>query len=246
MPPLKANWQVPSNVFALSTTTEGGYSHPPYESFNLAQHVGDNPQDVLRNRQHLKDSLQLPAEPEWLIQTHSNQCIVTEESEDRQVDAAVTRKPNTVLAVLTADCLPIVLTNQQGTEIAAIHAGWRGLANGIIESTLAKMQSRSSQLGAWIGPAICERCYQTGEEVHETFIRNYPFASNAFRHDNQMIFANLSSLAESILTHLGIMSVAQSNQCTAETLTETPSKKKYYSYRRQPQTGRIVTLIWFN
>jgi YfiH family protein len=246
MRPLKANWQAPSNVFALSTTTEDGYSTPPYDSLNLAEHVGDNLNNVYRNRQHLKDSLHLPAEPEWLLQTHSNLCVVTEDSKNRNVDAAVTRQPNTVLAILTADCLPIILTNQSGTEIAAIHAGWRGLAQGIIESTLAQMHASPSDLCAWIGPSICVNCYQTGEEVRDTFMKNYPFGADGFHQAGHDIFANLPHLAECILKHLGITAVSQSNQCTAETSLEDSYKKKYYSYRRQPQTGRIATLIWFN
>ncbi len=242
----KAEWSSPPNVHAFTTTIVGGISHPPYASFNLAQHVGDNAEHVQRNRQILIETLNLPSEPEWLEQTHSNQCIVVENSSLRQVDAAVTREPNTVLSILTADCLPIVLTNLKGNEVAAIHAGWRGLANGIIDETLSQMHSSPSELMAWIGPAICHQCYETGEEVKSTFLKQYPYTSSAFYNTNQQLHCNLSQLASMVLTHHGIPSIYQSNQCTAEATFEETEQHKYFSYRRGKQTGRIATLIWFN
>ncbi len=242
---IKANWQLKNNVFALSTTTIGGISKPPYDTNNLATHVGDNELDVQDNRKQLIEQLNLPSTPQWLEQTHSNHCVVIETDSNRIADASVTRKPNIVLAILTADCLPIVITNKQGSEIAAIHAGWRGLANGIIENTIAKIQSPSDHLIAWIGPSICFHCYETGEEVLTAFTSQYPFTQTAFQFQENKLHANLPELAEMILKNHGISAVYQSKQCSYETKIENNVKNKYYSYRRQKQTGRIATLIWF-
>jgi YfiH family protein len=243
---LNANWLAPGHVRALTTTRQGGVSKAPYEGNNLAMHVGDNESDVLANRRALISNLQLPADPEWLEQTHSTDCVIVEQDSNRNADAAITTRPNTVLAILTADCLPIVLTNHLGTEVAAIHAGWRGLANGIIESTIHKMQSPAATLIAWVGPAICQDCYQTGADVERQFISQYPFSQPAFLHNNQAIYANLPDIAEKILTHIGVSQVFQSEQCSYETTENNHPQNKYYSYRHQSQTGRMATLIWFD
>lgn len=243
---LNAQWPAPRHVFALTTTCAGGISLPPYDSNNLAKHVGDNEQHVQHNREQLIQSLNLPSMPEWLEQTHTNRCVVIENDNNRFADAAITRQANTVLAIMTADCLPIVITNQQGTEIAAIHAGWRGLANGIIESTLNQMHSKASDLIAWVGPAICQHCYETGEEVKNFFTTQYPFTQSAFQYHQQRLHANLPLMAEMVLKHHGLNHVYQSEECTFEAKNQNNTKNKYYSYRREKQTGRIVTLIWFN
>ncbi len=236
---LIANWPAPQTVQALTTTRFPGVSQHHYAANNLAMHVADNAAHVQQNRQNLIDSLQLPHEPIWLNQTHSTHCVVVENSAaSRDADAAVTRMRQLPLVIMTADCLPIVLCNQQGTEIAAIHAGWRGLANGIIENTLAKMHSDAQTCLAWIGPAICGQCYETGEEVRAQFMSRYPQAENAFFQHQGSLHMNLSLMAEQILRELGVSSVTQSNACTFES-------EQYYSYRKQAQTGRIATLIWF-
>jgi polyphenol oxidase len=237
---LNANWTVPSHVHALTTTRLGGVSQPPFDSNNLGLHVGDRANDVEMNRNQLVHQLALPSAPIWLEQTHSTHCILVEEDINRLADAAVTRTPGTVLAIMTADCVPIVLCNAAGDEIAAIHAGWRGLVNGILESTLTVMHSAASDLRAWIGPAICQDCYQTGADVYSTFTQHYPFAQRAFKTHANHWHADLPQLAELILQQLGIPSIHQSRACTYE------SKNTYYSYRRQAQTGRMATLIWFN
>lgn len=236
---LYANWTAPSNVSALTTLRLDGFSKPPYDN-NLALHVEDDRTDVLANRQKLCTELELSREPAWLEQIHSNLCVTIEEETNRTVDAAITRIPNQPLAILTADCLPIVLCNQAGDEIAAIHAGWKGLVNGIIENTLAKMHSSPSQLMAWIGPAICQRCYETGDEVFQKYMQNYPFSFPNFQAKGEKWHANLAKIAEQILNNIGVKSVYQSNVCTYE------QKNDYFSYRRASQTGRMATLIWFN
>lgn len=236
---LIANWPAPTNIRALTTTRKSGYSQSPYANNNVGLHVNDNPDHVRANRDAIKKWLELPNEPIWLDQTHTNRCVLVEdESVDRQADAAVTRDNQFPLAIMTADCLPIVLCNRQGTEIAAIHAGWRGLANGIIENTVATMLSTPESCLAWIGPAICEACYQTGDEVLQTFSSQYSFADKAFNYHNSHLHANLPIMAELILQSLGIANVSQSKACTYEL------NEQFYSYRREPQTGRMATLIW--
>lgn len=235
-----ADWLAPANVFALTTLRTSGLSKPPYDTNNLGLHVGDNPFHVNSNREALKLILERPKEPEWLEQTHSNLCVVVEEESNRVADAVITRSPKHTLAIMTADCLPIVLTNKQGTEIAAIHAGWRGLVNGIIENTLAKMKSHREQLVAWIGPAICQSCFEVGKEVLDCYQNRYAFAEKAFRPKDEKLLANLPLLAELVLNSQNVLTVYQSKICTFE------QDDKFYSYRRTPQTGRMATLIWFN
>lgn len=241
LPNLLANWPAPTPIKAISTKC-GGFDFSVYGNNNLALHVNDDPERVILNRKKLKEHLALPNEPEWLEQTHSTLCVKVEEESSRQADASITQDKKRVLAILTADCLPILLCNQEGTEIAAIHAGWRGLVNGIIENTIQKMDSDPSKLLAWIGPAICQSCFEVGNEVYEQFQQQYTFASQAFNKNNlnkEKQFANLPLLAELVMKQYGI-SVFQSKSCTFE------QKEDFYSYRRAAQTGRIASLIWFN
>jgi YfiH family protein len=216
-----------------------GQSKPPFDQNNLGLHVGDESAQVLANRNRLKNNLNLPADPCWLEQTHSDHCVIVENTSNRKADAAITKSPNHVLSIMTADCLPITLCNIEGTEIAAIHAGWKGLAAGIIENTCNQMQSGSQSLMAWIGPAICESCFETGEEVIEIFSKRYSFSKDYFLPKAEKYLGNLPDLAEKILNNLGIKNVFKSNACTFE------QKKEFFSYRRESQTGRIATLIWF-
>lgn len=237
---LDANWPAPPSIRVVTTTRMGGVSEANFAAMNLATHVGDDAQDVAKNRHILREALRLPNEPIWLEQTHSTRCVeVTSEDCNRDVDAAITRQKNQVLAILTGDCLPIVLCDRQGTEIAAIHAGWRGLANGIVDNTIAQLHASPTQCLAWIGPAICGRCYATGAEVLDQFIGRYSFAAQAFTKMNQQWYADLSKLATLILEALGVGAVYPSDVCTFEKNSE------FYSYRRAAQTGRIATLIWF-
>lgn len=235
-----AHWAAPKNITALSTTRFSGFSHAPYDSNNLGLGIGDNDQHVLQNRLQVTELLSLPGEPQWLRQTHSTNCVVVEEDANRDADAAITRSKKHPLAILTADCLPIMLCDIQGTELAAIHAGWRGLVGGIIENTLAKMHSKPSNLLAWIGPAICKKCYEVGDEVYESFAKKHPLTKEAFKPIDSKWLANLSLIAEMVLHAQGINSVYQSELCTFE------SENELYSYRKHSQTGRIGTLIWFN
>lgn len=237
---LIANWPAPDNICALTTTRTSGFSHGAFAKNNMGLNVNDNNESVYANRNALKTELKLPNDPIWLNQTHTNRCVIVESDKvDRHADAAVTRQRQFPLAIMTADCLPIVLCNKQGDEIAAIHAGWRGLASGIIENTLDCMQSLPENCLAWIGPSICEACYETGTEVLQEFSKKYSFAERAFHFHNERLHANLPKLAELVLQSLGVTYVYPSMACTFE------SSEQFYSYRRSAETGRMATLIWF-
>lgn len=237
---LIADWPAPASIRAITTRRRsGGFSEAPYDRNNLGLHVGDNPNHVLRNRGELITSLQLPGEPAWLDQTHSTTCVVIEETHNRRADAAITRDKRQVLAIMTADCLPILLCNREGTEIAAIHAGWRGLVNGIVEQTVETMHSQPKDLMAWIGPGICASCYEVGDDMREQFQNRYDFSLPAFQKKDSKWLADLPSLAALILENVSIPSIYKSNICTFE------QKNDFYSYRREAQTGRMATLIWF-
>lgn len=235
-----ANWPAPSNISALCTTRQEGFSQAPYEFNNLALHVGDNETDVLKNRSHLVKSLALLADPFWLTQTHSVECVIAGPKASTEADAAISHSPAHPLVVLTADCLSITLCNTKGTEIAAIHAGWKGLCNGIIENTIKKMNTKPEHLLAWLGPAICQNCYEVGEEVYQAFITKHPSCHIAFKAHHKKWLLSLSKIAEIILNLEGVNSVWPSGLCTFE------MDNDFYSYRKAAQTGRIGTLIWFN
>lgn len=234
-----AQWPAPSHIGALTTTRENGVSRSAFAYNNLGLHVGDDAQNVFANRRVLKETLHLPAEPVWLEQTHSNRCIVAEKDTTRQADAVITRDAKYPLLIMTADCLPILLCDRDGTEIAAIHAGWRGLANGIIENTLAQMDCTPATMFAWIGPGICQNCFEVGDEVLHAFVKRYPFSEQSFQKNGLRMQANLPKIAEQILKAQGVSLVYHSNLCTVE------QENQFYSYRRDGETGRMASLIWF-
>ncbi|WP_133130110.1 peptidoglycan editing factor PgeF [Legionella yabuuchiae] len=232
-------WPAPNHIGALTTTRLGGESNAPFDSNNLALHVGDNPEHVRANRKALVQELNLPSEPEWLDQNHTNHCVVAEDVSERKADAAITHDSKRILAVMTADCLPILLCDRKGTEIAAIHAGWKGLADGIIENTLKKMNNQPAALIAWIGPSICKSCYEVGEDVMAAFAKSYPNMRTGFHQQEARWYADLPLLAKLIMSEQGLEAVYASGICTKE------DEKHFYSYRRDGQTGRMATLIWF-
>lgn len=231
-------WQAPLNVKAFTSTRLSGHSHYPYHHGNLGLRIGDYQPHVLRNRDQLIKNQLMPSKPLWLNQSHSTKILDATVSNDINADASITRTSGQVLAILTADCLPIVITNREGTEVAAIHAGWRGLCHGIIENTIKQMQSKPSDCIAWIGPGICGHCFEVGEEVCQQFQDNYDFVSRyCFLQHKWHIPLDL--ISAHILHVNGILSVTKSNLCTFE------QKNLFYSYRRDGQTGRIGTFIWF-
>lgn len=240
---IKPDWAAPLNISACGTTRLGGSSQNAFTELNLASHVGDDNQAVSTNRILLKNYLNLPAEPCWLNQTHSTRVVTLEESTpyDAEVDAAITRDANTIAVVMTADCLPILLCNRAGTEVAAIHAGWRGLADGIIEKTLDKMESPPEQLLAWVGPAISQQRFEVGDEVHEIFVRDRVSAEARFIANRPGHWlCDLPGLASDILARKAVGSVKLSGLCSFE------DEHQFFSYRREKVTGRMASLIWIN
>ena len=239
---LKAEWPASSNIFAYTTTRLGGNSAAPYASLNLAQHVGDEATTVQLNRQHLKSSLMLPSEPFWLNQIHSNICVKVDKQSIGNItaDATYTKQSNIVCAVLTADCLPILICNQAGNEVAAIHAGWRGLAGGIIQNTINHFDAPADQLLAWLGPASGPEVFEIGDEVRTQFINLNRQTSIAFKPSLAgRWLANLYQLASLLLNSSGITAIYGEPKCTYS------NPELFFSYRREHLTGRMASLIWF-
>ncbi len=235
---IKPDWPAPAAVQALVTTRAGGVSLPPYDSLNLGDHVGDDPVAVVLNRQRLHALL--PAEPRWLKQVHGT--VVAKADmivEPVEADAAVSFTAGMVCAVLTADCLPVLFCNRQGTRVAAAHAGWRGLAAGVLEAAAAAMQCPSSDILAWLGPAIGPQAFEVGEEVREAFVRDLPAAAGAFapRQSGKWL-ADIYELARLRLARAGVREVYGGGLCTYS------DSERFYSYRRDKATGRMAALVW--
>jgi polyphenol oxidase len=235
---LQPDWPVPPNVRAATTLRTGGVSRGGYASLNLAGHVGDNPDLVSQNRQIIKTMLNLPSEPVWLNQTHSNRAVkATVTSTPLQADASYTDRPGVVCAVMTADCLPLLACSVDGVEIAAIHAGWRGLLDGVIDNTIAALKNKD--LLVWLGPAIGPERFEVGAEVRTAFLAKsaeYAPAFNQQSHDKYL--ADIYQLARINLAALGVDKVYGGNFCTVT------DHERFYSYRRDKGTGRMATLIW--
>jgi hypothetical protein len=234
------DWPAPANVKALQTTRGGGFSQSPYDSLNFGDHVGDDPLAVAKNRQNLR----LPSEPVWLEQVHGTHVVVAERAECRpKADATVSFHPGAVCAAMTADCLPVLLCDQSGTAVAAVHAGWRGLADGVIEATVAAMQVKPDRLMAWLGPAIGPQAFEVGDEVRDAFMAHDAVASNAFTRvttssATDKYLADIYQLARQRLNKLGIVDIYGGGLCTYT------DSERFFSYRRDNKTGRMATLIW--
>ena len=235
---IKPNWPVAANIYAATTVRSGGVSHGLYNSFNLALHVNDRADDVLKNRQILSQSLSLPSHPIWMEQVHGRHVIKADHStQGKQADASYTDQSNTVCAVLTADCLPVLLASKDGSQVAAIHAGWRGLCSGIIGNTIKSLGT--TNVLAWLGPAIGSACFEVGQEVVDAFVNRSDKFTTAFTPtENAKYLADIYQLATIDLALLGINRVYGGQFCT---VTE---KENFYSYRRDGETGRMATLIW--
>ena len=238
---IEATWNAPRQVRALCTTRHGGCSSDPFNSFNLASHVGDEVIKLTGNRRFLRRRLNLPGEPCWLKQTHDTHVVNLDQDKKRRADAAITRRLGTIAVVLTADCLPILLCNRAGTEVAAVHAGWRGLVDGVIQATVYQIESPSNQLLAWIGPAISQDRFEVGEEVRNQFLARFPRADAHFIANRAGHWlCNLPGLAVDILGQLGVAEIHRADYCsyTDEAL--------FFSYRRSHPTGRMASLIWID
>lgn len=234
------DWAVPANVKALQTTRNGGASRMPWASFNLGDHVGDDPAAVAANRQALRAAL--PGEPRWLRQVHGIVAVdVGREAKTEVADTAFTRRPGAVCVVMTADCLPVLLCDRRGSVVAAAHAGWRGLLGGVVESTVAAMAVAPAELLAWLGPAIGPRCFEVGTEVRDAFVARDPSASAAFLTTGpDKWLCDIYLLARQRLRQSGVRAISGGGACTFS------ESGRYFSYRRDRTTGRMASLIWLD
>lgn len=243
---ITADWPAPARVRACTSLRRGGCSAGPWNSFNLGAHVGDAPRAVARNRALLGATLGLPAQPQWLEQVHG--CGVVEARSDgvpRRGDACWTGRPGVVCAVLTADCLPVLLCDRAATVVAAVHCGWRGLAAGMIEVALGRLPVPRGELLAWLGPAIGPAAFEVGAEVRAAFLLRHDDAAvrAAFvPHDDaaSRYRADLYALARTELARLGVQAVYGGRWCTHD------SAELFYSYRRDGVCGRMASLIWIS
>jgi len=235
---LEADWPAPDFIKAGTTLRQGGVSGSPYASFNLATHVGDEPAMVEKNRAML--NLELPTAPQWLEQTHSTQAILLPSKEIvPKADAAYTSKQDIVCAVMTADCLPLLITDKQGSCVAAVHAGWRGLCDGIIEATIKKLTTEPESLLVWLGPAIGADVYEVGEEVYDAFTKEDNNAKQAFTSSSEKHWLfDIYRLAKQRLNNIGVKQIYGGDRCS---LSE---EEQFFSYRRDDVTGRMASLIW--
>ena len=234
---LKADWPAPDFIKAGTTLRQGGVSEKPYDSFNLATHVGDIPNVVKQNRERLD----VQNAPQWLEQVHSTKAILlpNEKVIVPKADASYTFSKNTVCAVMTADCLPLLITDTSGSCVAAIHAGWRGLCDGIIEETIKQLPVEATSLLVWLGPAIGPDVYEIGEEVYDAFTKDDVEAKESFTntYEKHWLF-DIYRLATLRLNRLGVNKVFGGDHCT---LSE---KEQFFSYRRDDVTGRMASMIW--
>ncbi|GAA6135871.1 peptidoglycan editing factor PgeF [Oceaniserpentilla sp. 4NH20-0058] len=232
------DWPAPRNVKALSTTRMQGVSVAPYDSNNLGAHVGDDEHSVKQNRLNLRSKL--PSEPLWLNQVHGVDLVDASEYQGVcDADGAFAHNPNQVCTVMTADCLPVLFCNAQGTQVAAAHAGWRGLLDGILEQTVARFEQASSVM-AWLGPAIGPTAFEVGEEVKQGFCDKQPEAQVYFKptHRDGKWLADLYGLARFRLSLVGVTQIYGGEFCT---FTE---PQRFFSYRRDGVTGRMASCIW--
>ena len=241
---IRPDWPVPEAVQVFTSTRKNGYSKGSYASLNLAQHVEDDCSTVERNRDRLIEDFNLPSQPVWLQQTHSNIVIVADDylnaSTTPEADASWTSNSGIVCAVLTADCLPVFFTNKQGDRVAVMHAGWRGALNGIITSSFLATGIAAEDCLVWLGPAISAENFEVGADVYEAFISKNPENTIAFRQiDDQHWLCDIYQLARIELQQLGIHSIYGGEFCTYS------DEDHFYSFRRDgAQTGRMASLIW--
>lgn len=232
----------PKNVQACTTLRVGGVSTGVYSGYNLADHVGDDPQVVLSNRAKLLEDLHLPSEPVWLEQVHSNKVVYADElvaGQTIQADASTTANKGIVCVVMTADCLPVFICNQTGTEVAVAHAGWRGLHAGIISNTIKAMNSSADELLVYLGPAIGAEVFEVGEDVLDAFVEKNSANKSAFVATKKGHYlCDIYQLARIELQSIGVEKIAGGDYCTYR------DEQRFYSYRRQANTGRMASLIW--
>lgn len=244
-------WPAPVNVRAMQTNRLGGVSSGVFSGLNLGDHVGDDIEHVLMNRQTVM-SIADGLSAVWLQQVHGvdvldvDSYIGSGNTVTPQADAALSRKPRNACVVMTADCLPVLLCDRAGTVVAAAHAGWRGLCDGVLEATVKQMRCDPADILAWLGPAIGPQAFEVGEDVRQAFLQKNKEATAAFQASNQASnaprkwLANLYLLARQRLAACGVTAVYGGEQCTFS------QADRYFSYRRDGQTGRMASLIWLD
>ena len=238
---LQVEWSAPARVRAAFTSRRGGRSRGPWASLNLGDHVGDEPSAVAANRAALAAHLGITGEPCWLEQIHSDILLnLDDDDAGRRGDAAITSTPHRVATVMVADCLPVLLCDEQGQQVAAVHAGWRGLATGLITKTISAFKAPPAALLAWLGPAIGPVAYRVGDELYTRFTTAEPSNSAAFYHIDHHWHLDLAQLAELQLRAAGVLRIARSGRCVHD------DAQNFFSYRRDGETGRMAALIWID
>ena len=235
------DWPLQDKVNAFTTLRLGGESLSPFEEFNLALHVGDQQSRVIANRNKLRAHFLLPNEPAWLQQVHGNKVleINTTTSQNEPADASYTCEREIVCAVLTADCLPVFLSDEQGLCVGIAHAGWRGLLAGVIQNTIDAMESKATPTFAWLGPAIGPDAFEVGNDVYASYLQQDEAFNQAFTRKNSGKWnLDIYLAAKIVLRSADISRIYGGEYCT---FTEA---SRFYSYRRQAKTGRMASLIW--
>ena len=262
---IPADWPAPGHIHAGTTTRLTGVSRPPFDSFNIAGHVGDDPRAVDENRLQLQSQFSLPAAPTWLQQSHSSKVVEAKPDAPVKADGAYTGATGRVCAVLTADCIPLLLCNRAGSEIAAVHIGWRGLSRGIIKNALAMFNAEPRELLAWLGPCISQRNYEVGNDVITACLGEgktdifpggngdrFEICPHSEQSENKSVplsqvirqsrtnhwFLDLGQLVKTELQQHGVEGIYECNLCTYN------RKDLFYSYRRDGVTGRMASMIW--
>ena len=233
------DWPAPPGIRALSTTRLGGESRAPWNSFNLGDHVGDDPASVTANRARLAAKLPAGTQLQWLRQVHGTRVIEAGAAATPEADASWTASLGHACAVMTADCLPVLFCDRAGTTVAAAHAGWRGLCAGVLEATVAAMPVDSGELLAWLGPAIGAEAFEVGAEVRDAFVAVSAAADACFHPADRAehFLADIYQLARQRLQACGVNQVHGGGACTCTDET------RFFSYRRDGQTGRMATVI---
>jgi YfiH family protein len=239
---IRPDWSLHDSITAFATTRMGGVSLPPWASLNLGDHVGDQPGAVAANRQQLQQLLG-NARPQWLSQVHGVRVVEAKaDGRVREADASWSDTPGVICTVLTADCLPVLFADPEGRRVAAAHAGWRGLLNGVLEATLACFE-QPERVQVWLGPAIGPLAFEVGPEVRAAFCEQMPAAETAFvpspLHTGRWL-ADLYQLAWQRLTRAGVSAITGGEYCTFT------QQDLFFSYRRDGVTGRMASLIWLN
>mgnify|MGYP003652846983 CR=1 FL=1 len=238
---VRPGWSAPERVQGFSTTRQGGVSTGPYRALNLALHVADDPDKVAANRERLYHAGGLPAPPGWPQQCHGTRAVHAAELNGHDAiaaDAVYTDTPGLVCAILTADCLPLIVCSRAGDELAVIHAGWRGLLDGIIERTLAWFTSTPAQMIAWIGPGISASAYAVDEAFRARFLAADPASAAIFSTRDEQLHADLPRLAGMRFGQAGISRISRYPGCTYH------ESERFFSYRRDGITGRFATCAW--